>query len=241
MSEVSIKDQLKKLKELQDIDSQIYEHRVELREKPLAVEELRKQFETKKAHLQECEGKLKTLQVNHKTQEGELQSKESDIAKANSQLPQLKTNKEYQAKTSEIEHLKADKSIIEEKILLSFDEIDAINADIAKEKEILVQEEKKYLAQKKEVDDSVRELQDKVKVLDNKRNQITPEVDKTILSRYERILANKDGLALVPVKNEACGGCYMNVTPQVTNEIKMHEHFIYCGMCARILFIEEDL
>lgn len=241
MPDISIKDQLRRLKELQEIDSEIYQYKIELKEKPIYIEELKRQFEEKKAHLKQLEEHLKSVQVNRKSKEGELQAKESEISKANSQLPQLKTNKEYQAKISEIEHYKADKSIIEEEILMAFDKVDAINADITKEKEVLAQEERKYLTQKKEVDDTVCELQDKLKVLENKRKQITPEVDKGILSRYERVLHNKEGLALVPAKNGTCSGCYMNVPAQVVNEIKMYENVIFCEMCARILYIEEDL
>lgn len=241
MTTISIREQLKKLKELQDIDAQIYQYRSELKEKPVYIEGLRVQFEGKKAHLKDLEEKLKNILVDRKSKELDLQTKEGEIVKANAQLSLLKTNKEYQAKIAEIENYKADKSILEEKILMIFDAIDAANSEIAKEKDAVAQEEKKYLAQKKEVEDSVRELQDKVKVLDNKRRQITPGVDKTILNRYERILENKGGLALVPVKNDSCGGCFLNVPAQTINEIKMNEHLILCEMCARILYVEDDL
>ncbi len=241
MTTVSIKDQLRKLVELQEIDTQIYEHKKQLREKPAHLQELKEIFELKKAHLNEMQDKLKKTQVGQKDMEGQLQAREQEIAKANSVLPQLKTNKEYQAKISEIEHIKADQSILEEKVLMTFDEIDAINGEINKEKEVLAQKEKEYLAQKKEVEDEVRLLEDKVKVLNNKRVQLTPEMDANILERYEKVLKNKEGLALVPVRNNSCNGCYMNVTAQMLNEIKMYERIVSCEMCARILYLEEDL
>ncbi len=241
MPQVSIKEQVKKLVELQAIDSEIYRYKVDLEEKPATVEELRKKFEAKKAGLKDLEDKFKTIQVDRKGKELELQGKEGDIAKANAALNLLKTNKEYQAKLTEIESLKADKSIIEEKILMAYDEGDNINASIAKEKEFLTQEEQKYLSQKKEVDDIVRDLEEKVKILQMKRSQILPDVDKSNLNRYERILENKKGLAIVPVKVSSCGGCFMNVPEQVINEIKMHDRLVLCEMCARILYLEDDL
>lgn len=241
MPQVSIKEQVKKLVELQAIDSEIYRYKVDLEEKPAYVEELRKKYEAKKAGLKSLEDKFKVIQVDRKSKELELQSKEGDIAKANAALNVLKTNKEYQAKLTEIESLKADKSIIEEKILISYDEGDNVNASIAKEKEFLAEEEKKYLSQKKEVHDIVKDLEEKVKLLQLKRNQILPDVDKSNLTRYERILENKKGLAIVPIKNNSCGGCFMNTPEQVTNEIKMHDRLILCEMCARILYLEDDL
>jgi len=55
-----------------------------------------------------------------------------------------------------------------------------------------------------------------------------------------RILENKQGLALVPVVGSSCGGCHMNVTPQQRNAIKMNEELVFCEMCARILYLEDD-
>lgn len=241
MAQVSIKDQVKKLVDLQTIDAEIYRFKKDLEEKPAFIAQLQGAFEEKKASLKALEERLKTLQLNHKTLEIELQTKEGDITKTNAQLSQLKTNKEYQAKLTEIEGIKADKSIVEEKILLMYDEIDGIKGDIAKEKNILAEEEKKFFGQKKEIEDAIKEIEEKVKILTMKRSQILPEVDKNSLSRYERILQNKKGLAIVPVKGNSCGGCFMNVPEQVINDIKMHDKLILCEMCARILYLEDDL
>ncbi len=241
MPEVSIKEQLKKLLDLQTVDFEIYNLRRELREKPVYIENLRNIYEEKKAGLKALEDKLRGVLVERKAEELELQTKEGDIVKSNNQLFQLKTNKEYQAKMVEIENLKADKSIIEEKILLLYEETDKISAFSEKEKTFLKQEEEKYITQKKQVDDSIKGIQDRLSVLEAKRSQITPDILKTNLSRYERILENKDGLAMVPVKSDACGGCFMNVPAQVVNEIKMHDKLIFCEICSRILYLEDDL
>lgn len=241
VSQVSILEQIKFLVNLQAIDFEVYQIQKELKEKPLLIEQLRNNFESKKSGLKSLEDKLKSMLVDRKSKEVELQAKEEQIIKANGQLSQLKTNKEYQAKLSEIESIKADKSLIEEKILIAFDEADAVNKDIQQEKDSLAEQEKKYLAQSKEVEGKIREFEDRLKVLEGKRNQVLASVDKDFLVRYERILKNKDGLAIVPIKGNACGGCYMNVPPQVINELKMHDHLIYCEMCARILYLEEDV
>jgi predicted nucleic acid-binding Zn-ribbon protein len=203
--------------------------------------QLKEQFEAQKAGLKILEEKYKVTQVDHKSLEVDLRGQEDAIARANAQLSQLKTNKEYTAKMSEIEGFKANRSIFEEKILLSFDVIDAIKASIDKEKAALAEDEKKYLSEKKVVEDSVKILEDKVSVLTAQRNQIVPLINKAHLSRYERVLNHKAGVAIVPVKSGSCGGCYMNVPAQVINEIKMHDHLVFCEICARILYLEDDL
>ncbi len=241
MTQVSVKDQIKKIVDIQAIDAQIYLHKSELEEKPAYIENLKRKFEENKTGLRTLEDNLKSLQVERKSKELELSSKEGEITKASGQLMLLKTNKEYHAKQLEIENLKVDKSKIEEQILISYDESDSLSASIAKERDFLAQEEKRYLAEKKSVDDSIAEIEEKLKILEMKRSQIAPEIDKTHLSRYERILENKKGLAIVPVKGNSCGGCFMNVPEQVINEIQMHDRLIQCEMCARILYLEDDL
>ena len=241
MTQISIKDQIKKLVDLQKIDAEIYNVNTGLTEKPAVIEELRKKFEVSKTHLNQLEEKFKGIQLKRKELELEMKAREDDIAKSNIQLTQLKTNKEYQIKLNEIASIKADKSIIEEKILLSYDEADAVQAEIGKEKVAPGAEEKQYLARKKEIEDDIKLMEDRVKVLESQRKQQLPGVDRTLLNRYEKVLAHKDGLGIAPITDNSCGGCHMNVPPQTINAIKMHDQLIECEICQRIMYLEDDL
>ncbi len=241
MEEIAIREQIKRLVALQKIDAEIYELKTVLEEKPALLNQLQQEFEEKKANLKSLEEQLKKLQVDRKNLEVEMQGKEEEIAKANTQLAQLKTNKEYQAKISEINTMKADKSVLEEKILLSYEESEKLQKEIEKEKGYVSEQEQDYLKQKKETEAVIKELEDKKDVLETKRKQALEGIDPAVLSRYERILQNKNGLAVVPVVGNTCGGCYMSLPPQVINELKMHEEIIFCENCARILYLEDDL
>ena len=241
MSDNNLKEQLKQLVSIQKLDNEIYDLKSQLKEKPVLVEALKDAFEAKKIKLKQFEEKAKEVQVKRKEFELDLQSQEDAIAKSNAQLSQLKTNKEYSAKISEIANMNADKSRSEESILLSLDESDRINEDIAIEKKNVSDQEKIFLDKKKEVEAAVKVMEDRVKVLESQKIQLLPSVKKEYLSVYERVLINKGGLAIVPLTGNTCGGCYMNVPNQTINEIKMVEHMVTCEMCARILYIEEDL
>ena len=242
MPDICVRDQIKKIVELQKIDGEIHNLRAELEEKPAFLEQLKEKFELIKSVLDELEEKLKAVQLARKDKELELKAKEDEIAKANTQLSQIKTNKEYSAKISEIEHSKADKSVIEEKILMSYDESDAVNAEIEKEKAKVTEEEKEYLAKKKQTEDDIKIIEDRIKVLDSQRKQATQGINPDYLDRYNKILKHKDGIAIVPIQGESsCGGCFMNVTPQKLNAIKMHQEMVACEMCSRLLYIEDDL
>lgn len=241
MAESALRSQIQSLIELQKLDAEIYNLTQQLQENPARIQALKEQFETKKTRLQQTEAKYKAVQVSRNSLETDLKAKEDSIAKANSQLSQIKTNKEYTAKIVEIEGLKADKSITEEKILLSYDEADAVKAEVEREKQALQTEEKTYLQQKAEVEAAAQGIQDRVKVLEGQRQQLVPSVDKAILMKYQRILSNKEGIAIVPLLAGACGGCHMNVPPQVVNKIKMYDDLVQCEVCIRILYLPEDL
>jgi len=241
VADQNLKDQLRKLVELQVMDEAIFRFKRELREKPAEVEALRQEFESKKVKLKSLEEKLRAVQLSQKDQEGELKVKEEGIAKADASLALLKTNKEYQARLLEIENLKADKSIVEEKILLGFDELEAAKKAMDAEKVVVAQYEKEFAARKKQVDDDLAVIADQLKVRESQRSRIAPEVRPDYLSRYERILNNKDGLGIVKVVDRTCGGCYMHLTEQLLNELRKHQELISCDQCARILYLEEEL
>lgn len=241
MPDPTLKEQIKKLVELQKIDSEIYAIKSELEEKPQALESLKDEFDKEKQTLSDLEEKFKQIQLDRKAKELELQAKEDEIGKANAQLLQIKTNKEYTAKIHEIESIKADKSKIEELVLINYDEADKVKGEVEKEQQVVADKEKKYLEDKKVVDEEVALLQAKVTELDSHRNTITPGIDLNLLRKYERLLGNRKGAAMVAVYSGACGGCYMNLAPQVINALKLGEELVVCESCARILYLEDEL
>ena len=139
----------------------------------------------------------------------------------------------------QIADAKADGAVIEEKILISFEESDKIKAQIDSENLKLKDAERIFLQQKKALASRDAEIVDRLSQLDAQRKQIIPNIDPKMLQQYEKILHSRDGLAMVTVKDNSCGGCHMLVPPQVINLIKMYEHIITCEVCNRILYIKE--
>lgn len=205
------------------------------------METIAAEFETKKTKLKSLEETKQKLILKQREKEGELASKEDNIKKIQGQLSLLKTNKEYQAKLSEIESLKADKSLIEEEILKAMDEIDAIKISLETEKKALESDEKIFSEKKSAAAKRSDEINAALSHLEGKRKVENESIDKRILSRYEHILQGKNGLAIVKAENNSCSGCFMHVPHQVINQIKMHEEIIVCESCARILYLDEDM
>jgi len=235
-----LKSQLHSLVKLQKVDSQIHALKGEKAQGPDAIKALDAAFEEKKQRLAALEKQQLDLQKQKKDRELELGTKEEATKKLQSQIFQLKTNKEYQAMLQQISDSKADASVIEDKILESMELIDKSKIEVENEKKNLQQEEKGFAEQKKQVQDKLKLIDDKLAQLQAERSKIIPEIDVKLLPQYQRILDNRDGLAIVSVKNNSCQGCNMHVPDQVINLIKMYEKIITCEVCNRMLYIEED-
>jgi len=236
----NLKEQLHTLIQLQAIDTQIYRLNEEKKSQPQEIEALKSAFEAKKENLAKLEKVSLDLQKEKKDRELELGSKEENAKKLQGQLFQLKTNKEYNTMLQQIQDAKADGSMIEDKILESMDKIEKARLDIERERKKLQQEEQEFNAQKKKVDDRIKEIDEKLAQLDIQRKQSVPAIDTKILAQYERILQNREGLAIVSVKDNTCSGCNMFMPAQVINSIKMYEKIMVCDVCNRILFIGDE-
>ena len=238
MTTVSIADQLKVLIELQGLDAQIYQFQRELRSKPEQVTRAKAEHQAAVQGTHFSETQYKALEVKRNQMEIELNQKETQLQKLQGQLFQVKTNKEYSAMQKEIEGLKADKSVLEEEILKLMEEVDRAKGRMGSDREALKAKETSLSAEMARIDQEAKKIQSSVDELRAARNLLIPKVDPQILSRYERILENKAGLALVPVKGSACGGCNMVLPPQLINEAQLAPRLVTCESCARILYVE---
>lgn len=239
MSTVDLKTQITTLAKLQTVDSEIYALKKEKAAQPDLLKALDAAFEEKKSGVAAAEKLLLDLQKEKKEREVDLGSKEESGKKLQTQLYQLKTNKEYQAMLQQIADAKADASLFEDKILESMDKIDKAKVALEEEKKKLHQEEGVSNTEKKKISDRAKQIDDRLAQLEAQRAQNSSGIDPEILAQYERILANRDGLAIVTVKDNSCQGCNMYVPPQVINLIRMYERIITCEVCNRILYIEE--
>ena len=231
----TVHEQLKILAELQKIDVQIYGLKRELDAHPALQKKADEDFERKKSSLRAAEATLKEAQVRQKEKENDLLSKEEKIKKLQSQLYQLKSNKEYSAMDLEIKGLKADDSLLEEEILKMFDAVEVAKTAVTSEKKQLSSEEANF----KEASDVLKKEGERIRAavaeFDEKRKSYLPNIEPKLLAQYEKLLKSREGLAMVPVKNHSCGGCHLGLPPQVINEIQMHDKLIVCESCTRIL------
>ena len=239
MAEIQMEEQIKLLIEAQGLDGEIFKLEKELAAKPEEIKRLEEAFKRTEEETKAADADLKQLQLDNKKKEMDLKTKEDAGKKLEEQLYQIKTNKEYTAMQTEIKGAKADCSLLEEEILILFEKIEEAEKRKAERTEYLKVEKGKLENEKKRIAEEAKKVETELKGLKEQRAQLVAKVDKTILSKYERILHNKDGMALVPIKNNACQGCFLDMPPQVVNEIKMKKDLVFCESCARILYLDD--
>ena len=235
----TFEEQIKLLVELQELDTHIFKMKSDLEAIPRAIKKKDDELKEKSVNLKKLEDESKALLMKRKEKEGEIESKEGVIKKYQSQLNLVKTNKEYTALQDEVGRNKADISVIEEDIIKIFDAADAKNREIAIEKVSLKVEESKAQGEKSAMETEAAGVKKELESVMAKRSELTPKIEPKILSKYERLLNNRDGLAIVPVTGDSCQGCFRALPPQVINEIRMKDAVVVCDSCARILYIEE--
>jgi len=237
---INIAEQTDLLISLQALDAQIYKMMSEKELKPLEISSLEDSLNQKQSGMKDAEDNLKSIQLKHKEKEITLGTKEEEVRKLQAQLNQIKTNKEYTTMINEIERHKADNSLLEEEIINFMDNIDEAKTCLDQEKQKFAEESKSIDMQIKEIKQQIKDIEEAILELKKKREDLTPLIGKKLLNEYERILTGRDGQALAEVVNDNCGGCYMQLPPQVINEICMKEKIVFCENCQRILYIKDE-
>ena len=238
----SVEEKLKALYQLQLIDSEVDRIRTVRGELPLEIEDLQDSIEAyskrKEKVVQEIdsENEVKTKNTNQIAESNEL------IKKYKKQLENIKNNREFVSLTKEIEFQTLEIELSEKKIknseanlLHHTEKLNSLNDDLNLRKDEL---DKKS----GELDEIVKETEKEEEALLKKSQKAKKVIDDRLLLAYEKIRGNvKNGLAVVSVKRDACGGCFNKIPPQRQLDIKLHKKIIICEHCGRILVDEEEL
>lgn len=177
------------------------------------------------------------VQKKEKGREIEIKTLEDKKARLKAQLLTVKTNKEYSTLQSEIRTVYADIEKMEESGIQELTAIDGLSAQ-AKEREAQVGAAKERLAQHaaKEAEAFAR-IDAEIAKLQAEREALAAGVPDEPLALYKRLIAGREGVAVVPVEGTSCGGCFMGLPPQTINLLMGGEAIVQCRSCQRILYL----
>lgn len=239
-TEISIEKKLMALYTLQQNDSKIDRIKIVRGELPLEVEDLEDEvagLETRiDNYIQEIE--LLDKQISDK----QLAIKESQalIKRYEEQQNNVRNNREYDALTKEIEFQSLEIQLAEKRIREFTVQLTMSKEEIENAQNELSDRRNDMEAKRSELTDIVAETELEEKELNNKSEQQQRLIEERLLIAYKRIRKNaRNGLAVVPVERDACGGCFSYIPPQRQLDIKLHKKIIVCEFCGRILVDKE--
>jgi uncharacterized protein len=233
-----VKGQLNHLIRLQEIDNQLSQSTARKSNQPLQILEARRPLETAQERLNQARAVLESASKTRRDKERDLQSQEEHITKLKSRQTDIKTNKEYQALLQELETAKQAKGQLEEELLLLMEEMDKESVNLRQYEQTFKQAEEVFRSKEQALADEAQELDGTIRKLESDRATAVEQLDRKIRTNYERLKREGKGLAIVPIIGGTCGGCHMNIPPQLVAEVKVETEMHSCSYCHRILFWE---
>ncbi|MBC8081610.1 MAG: hypothetical protein H7Z21_00220 [Hymenobacter sp.] len=235
-ADAPVASKLEALLNLQRIDSQLDEIRRVRGDLPEEVRDLEDEIAGYEVRVSKFDEEISGLndQIKQRKQNGK--DAEGLIKRYEDQQQNVRNNREYEAIAKEIELQKLEIQIAEKKTKEAQYQIELKNSDIAGTKQRLEERKKDLTNKRSELDVIVGESEADEKKLMDERAIATQPVEDRLLTAYTRIRGNvRNGLAVVTVKRDACGGCFNTVPPQRQADIISHKKIIVCEHCGRVL------
>ena len=236
-----VEDKLNALWNLQVVDSQVDKLRQVRGELPLEVEDLEdevKGLETRLAKIEEEMGQYDDAVTGRKTA---IKESKAAIKKYTEQQNGVRNNREFESLNKEIEYQNLEIQLSEKKMKEFAAQLDGKKEIHTEVKDRLTDRSKHLKAKKKELDDIVKETEKEEKSLLKKSKGSEELIEARLLNAYQRLRGSaRNGLAVVRVERDSCGGCFNKIPPQRQLDIKTYKKIIVCEHCGRILVDKDD-
>ena len=235
-----MKEKVVLLTHLQEVDNLLLSLKKRREIIPERILELEIELEQYQIDINTGKERLIELEKERKEKDIDLKDEEESLIKSESKLSEVKTNKEYEAALKEIVEHKKKNSMLEEQTLKLMEEFDTLQQEIARKetelKEKSVEIDSDIESLKKKADEIEKEL----KLKEKERSKISIDIDPAHLMKYERLGKMKINNSVVRVKKGVCGGCFMNLPPQLYNEMQRDQDLKICPNCNRLIYWQED-
>lgn len=217
------------------LDATISKYRIEMDALPALIERVGRSIQKTESNEKQAVAHFEEMKKERRNLERSLEDEGVLIQKYRTQLMSVKTNKEYQAMSKEIETLAKDIDDKEEKLLILMDEME--NQEKENDDYLLkIKHERAELEkQKAEMEQRLAFLQSEIENLRKEKPKFLEELDPQLKRRYERIIDKLGDFAVTHVEGEVCQGCFATIPPQTVNEVKKNDRIITCEACGRIL------
>ena len=234
--ELTIEEKLRQLYYLQRIDSQIDEIQIMKGELPMEVSDLEDEIAGLQTRIDRLQSVVTEMESDLSKFHAQIKVAEMLIQRYQTQLDNVKNNREFEALTKELEMQRLDIQLKEKKIRAGEIEVDN-KRDTLKGTEDRIEKKKKELdAKKVELNQIIEKTDQEEKALRVQSMGAREHVEERLIRAYDKVRTSyRNGLAVVTVERNSCGGCFNKIPPQLQLEIAQHRKIIACEHCGRIL------
>lgn len=233
---LSVEQRLKALYELQTILSEIDRIKTIRGELPLEVKDLEDSIEGLKTRISKYENEVEELRRASVCENEKINESQAKIERYKSQLDNVHNNREYDLLSKEIEFQSLEIELCQKHITENSRSVENRQRDIEMTKENLSDREHILEEKRAELEEIVSETRQDEERLREKAKSLEPNIDARTLAAFKRIRKNaRNGLGVVYVQRNACGGCFNRIPAQKQMEIKMHKKIVVCEYCGRIM------
>lgn len=238
--ELSVEERLKALYQLQTTLSAIDEKKALRGELPREVQDLEDEIAGLNTRIEKIENEIKDFKFAVTKKNSEIQESQAAVERYKGQLNDVKNNREYDTLSKEIEFQSLEIELCEKKIREANVRIEERTKDLASAQALLDDRKIALEEKKSELDEIMAETRAEEEKLKEKAAELETKIEPRLLASFMRICKNaRNGLGLVYVQRDACGGCFNKIPPQRQLDIKMHKKIIVCEYCGRILIDPE--
>ncbi len=239
-TDLSVEEKLKTLYQLQSALSSIDEKRALRGELPLEVQDLEDEIEGLTTRIEKIKNDISEFQAAITQKKGEIADAEASVARYKSQLDEVKNNREYDTLSKEIEFQTLEIELCNKKIREANTRISEKQNELAANEEVIKERQGDLEVKKNELDEIMAETRAEEDKLKEKVKDLEAKIESRLLTSFKRIRKNaRNGLGIVYVQRDACGGCFNKIPPQRQLDIKMHKKIIVCEYCGRIMIDPE--
>ncbi len=239
-TDMPVEERLKTLYQLQATLSGIDEKRALRGELPLEVQDLEDEIEGLTTRIEKIQNDINEYERAVSQKKGEIETAKASVERYKAQLNEVKNNREYDTLSKEIEYQSLEIELCNKKIKEATYKIEEKKGELAQNEEIIQDRRQALDIKKGELDEIMEETRAEEEKLKQKVKELEIKIEPRLLTSFKRIRKNaRNGLGIVYVQRDACGGCFNKIPPQRQLDIKMHKKIIVCEYCGRILIDPE--
>lgn len=234
--DLTVEEKLTALYNLQSIFSEIDKIKTLRGELPLEVQDLEDEVAGLDTRIQNFQYDLKDLESAIAQQKNKIVESNNLITKYKEQLDNVRNNREFDSLSKEVEFQGLEVELAEKRIREFTAESKAVSDEIQKSKDLLKERSLDLKSKKDELDEIITETRQQEEQLREKAKEVEASIEPRLLTAFKRIRKSaRNGLAVVYIQRDACGGCFNKIPPQRQLDIKLRRKIIVCEHCGRIM------